>query len=490
MKAWMLAGIAGALALGGCVDRAAQEQAKRTETLVSDTTVAVTVEPVKVQNIAGTIELTGQVTASMESSVGAKVAGRLAAVYVRDGDPVVAGQAIAQQETTTLRDQAQQALAQVKAAQAALAQAETNARVGPQRSAAGVATAQAQLNSAKAQLSKARTGARTEEIRRAEANVRAAESGRDTAKREFDRVRGLYKEGAVSLQRLDQAQNAYALALAQYDAAVEALGLARNATRPEDLASAEEAVRQAEENLRNAKAQQSLDALFGQAVQQARANLEGANAQLRLANQALEDATLRAPFSGKVSGSPSQPGQFLAPGSPVARIVGSGNVYFEAEIPETSLEKLAIGTPVSIRIAALGGRLLSGRIAAIRPKGDEVGRVFYARVTFIDEPGELYSGMFGSATVEFGKVEGATVVPASAIVIQGDNHYVFLHSDGKAKRVKVVPGIRVNGLYQVEGLSENDQVIVQGANLVIDGSKVRVEKPGVVTAAQKSGEGA
>lgn len=490
MKAWMLAGIAGIIALGGCVDRAAQEQAKRTEDLVSDTTVAVTVEPVKVQDIAETVELSGQVTASMESSVGAKVAGRLVGIYVRDGDPVVVGQAIAQQETTTVRNQVQQAHAQVKAAQAALAQAETNARVGPLRSAAVVATAQAQLNSAKAQLSKARTGARTEEIRQAEANVRAAESGRDTAKREFERVRELYQAGAVSLQRLDQAQNAYALALAQYDAAVEALRLARNATRPEDLASAEEAVRQAEENLRNAKAQQSLDALFGQAVQQARANLEGANAQLRLANQALEDATIRAPFSGKVSGSPAQPGQFLAPGSPVARIVGSGSVYFEAEIPETSLGKLSIGTPVSIRIDALGGRLLSGRIAAIRPQGDEVGRVFYARVTFDDEPGELYSGMFGSATVEFGKVEGATVVPASAIVTQGENHYVYLHSGGKAKRVKVVPGIRVNGLFQVEGLSKNDQVIVRGANLVIDGSKVKVEKPGAVTAAQKSGEGA
>ena len=85
------------VSLSGCADRAAQESAKKTQELVTDTTTPVTVALSGSMDLEETLEVTGAFATSEQSTVGPAVAGRLVAVYVRDGDSIRIGQAIAQQ---------------------------------------------------------------------------------------------------------------------------------------------------------------------------------------------------------------------------------------------------------------------------------------------------------------------------------------------------------------------------------------------------------
>src|SRR5690606_30134934 len=142
----------------------------------------------------------------------------------------------------------------------------------------------------------------------AEAAVRAARSNMKTAKTDGDRPAILFREGATSQQDLDAAENTYQDALTQYEQAVQALNIANNAVRAEDIETARMAVAQAEEGVRSALANQKLDELLQDQVASARAQLDAARAQYRLANQALEDAKIRASFAGTVLGQPLQVG--------------------------------------------------------------------------------------------------------------------------------------------------------------------------------------
>src|SRR6185436_3695845 len=81
-----------ALASVGCVDRAKQQQAKKTQELVTDPVRPVTVESVRMRTVSESLNLTGEVTTSQDSQIGAKRSGRLTSVLVRDGDPVKSGQ--------------------------------------------------------------------------------------------------------------------------------------------------------------------------------------------------------------------------------------------------------------------------------------------------------------------------------------------------------------------------------------------------------------
>ena len=473
------------LALGGCVNRAAQKQAKETEALLQDKVLPVSVVPVSRTEFVDSIEVTGSVVAGTEASVGAKLPSKVVETLVADGDPVAAGQVLARLDDTNYRLALRQAEAQVQASQAQLRQALTNAAVGPSRSSAAVAAAEAQLRSAKAQLQKAEKGARDEERAQAANNVEAARSGMETARKELERRRRLFEQGAISRQLLDVAENQYQIALSQYENALQAQRIAQSAVRPEDLATAREAVRQAEENLRNAQAAKKLDALLGQQVEAAKSALAAAEAQVALQRQNIEDCVVRAPFAGKVAGRPVQPGTVVGSGTPIVRLVSSEGLYFEGEVPERSSSLIRDGMPVEVRFDALGGRPIQGRISAVNPSVSTVGRLLSVRVELPSGAQGIRAGMFARGTVRLRSVPGSIVIPFPAIVERGGRKVVFVVEDGKAKAVPVRI-LEVRGLdARVEDIPVGAQLVVKGQDTLDEGSPVRIE-----AASDESGAGA
>lgn len=463
------------LSASGCVNREAQQQAKRTEQLLSDPTLPVKVQPIRVTPLVERLEITGEVATAQDVRVAPKTPGKLAAVYVMDGDAVVAGQRLAMLDTASQQIQLRQASAQLTSAQAALSQAIANARHAPERSSAAVASAEAQLRSAKAQLDKARSGARPEEVRQAEAQARSAETAMDTARREMERQKELYEQGASSKQRYEQAVNAYEAAKAQYESARETLAIRRQQTREEDIRSAEESVRQAEASLKSAKASQELDVLLDDQVQAAQANLESARAQVNLVQQQIDDATVTSPISGRVVGIPAQPGQYVGGGESVARVVGTTGSYFEGEVPETQVGAIKVGSSVDVALDAAPGRAFRGRVAAISPRARDIGRLFSVRVQFDADPDAVKPGMFAKGQVELRKIAAAVVVPAIAVVTRAGKQYIFVVQDGTVRRTPVKLGIAEDGIVQVEGAPVGAQVVVSGQTDLDDGSKIRIE---------------
>ncbi len=461
--------------LTGCVDRAAQKLGKKTEELVTDTTVPVKVAAVTQQDLQDTFEVTGAIATSESSSVGPNVSGRLVAVYVKDGDPVKAGQAIAQQETEDATARLRQAQAGVSSALAALQQATNNAAVGPTKSDAGVKAALAQLAQAKAQYEKAKNGSRPEERAQAEWSVKRAKSDLDTAKSNLDRTKKLFADGAVAEVDVEAAQNRYDNALSAYNAAEQSLKIVLSATRPEDLAAAKESVAAAEEAVRTAKANQKLDPTLQEQVHAARANLQSAQEQVRLAQKAVSDATIRSPFNGRVSGRPVQAGTFVAPGSVIANIVGGTGSYFEANVPETKVTQVRPGAPVTVQVDALGNTNLQGEVIAINPQASTQGRLFTVRIAVHGAEGQLKPGMFARGQLLVGVHRGATVVPTQAVLKDGEDSYIFLAEGDKAKRVKVSLGLQTDGLTEVTGVPQGASIIVTGQATLVDGAKIKVE---------------
>lgn len=462
--------------LSGCVNREAQSQAQRTQAIIEDETVPVWVQPVQTQSLAEELDITGEITASDDTTVAAVVPGRLVAVLVSDGDVVASGQVIARQETLDAQMRVNQARAGVEAARASLNQARTDAQVSPLRTAAGVNAAEAQLAQTRAALAKARAGARQEERRQAEAALAAARAGMETAKANLDRMRALHREGAVALSVVEQSQSAYAGALAQFESALETVQITRNAARPEEIEQLEQAVRAAEEGVRSARAVQSLDVVLEDRVNMARAQLTSAEESLAMAEKAMRDATIRAPFAGRIAGRPMQVGSFAGPGSPVARLIGAQGMYFEAEVPEGVISRIEVGSQVEVTIGALDGRVLSGRVMAVNPQATAVARLFRVRISITGLADGIKSGMFARGRIELGAREDAAVIPVTAVLRDGEASYVFIQEGDKARRVPVRTGLESNGKIEVLDLPVGTPVIVRGQNLVVEGSTIRVEQ--------------
>ncbi|MBX3111846.1 MAG: efflux RND transporter periplasmic adaptor subunit [Fimbriimonadaceae bacterium] len=462
------------IALGGCVDRAAQKQAKETAKIVTDPTTFVSVEPAKQEDVPEYLSLTGQITTSEDVTVGAKNAGRIVAVYVKDGDQVSAGQAIAVQETADARARLSQAQAGVNSARANLEQAKIDRATAPTRTSAAVRASQSRVAQARQQLAKLLNGAREEDRRTAEIAVDRAKSDLELADKNLARQRNLYKEGAVALTDVETAENKQANAMAAYKSALEQLRLARDASRPEDVAAARESLRQAEEQLKSDQATKQSDPVYEQRVQAAQANYQSALDALTLARQALADMTLHAPVSGRISGRPLQPGTYAGPGTAVAHVVGSGGAYFDAQVPEVDVSKIKPGQQVDVTVTAAGSAVFAGTVRSLDPLASSVGRVFSARIELADPANSLKPGMYASGRLLLGIDAGAVTVPTAAVLTDGPDAHVFVLDGDKAKRVDVKLVRNIEARSVVTGLKAGDQVIVRGQSTLVDGAPVKV----------------
>ena len=465
-----------AFGVTGCVDRKGQTAARETSEIVNDPLKDVSVTPVKIEDIQELLQVNGEIVTSDDAQVSAQSSGKIRSVFVKEGDMVTKGQVVAMMDSDNLQQQVDQARASLANATASLAQATANARLTPARSTAVVRQAEAALRSAKSQLQKSLNGARPEERRQAQNNVDSAKSNLDTAKKNLERVRTLVKEGALPDSQLDTALNTFETSTSQYQNALQAQRLVQDQVRPEDIETAREAVRQAEQSLASAKSSKSLDIVLVDQVNGARAQVNSARAQLEVAQKNLSDSTIKSPFSGRVYGRPLQAGVVVGSGTPIARIVGGLGVYFEGQAPSDKVQRIQTGTPVAISVDAMPNNTFGGKVVAISPQGDSVGRLFSVRIQFDNLSTAVRPGMFATGAVVLSENKGAMMVSEGSIISRDGIKYVMVADGNKAKKVVVTTGIKKGSEVEVKGLSSGAQVISRGQGALVEGSKIRVSK--------------
>ncbi|MCO4882136.1 HlyD family secretion protein [Paraburkholderia caribensis] len=103
------------------------------------------------------------------------------------------------------------------------------------------------------------------------------------------------------------------------------------------------------------------------AIEQARAQLAAAEASARQAQLDTQDTVLKSPIDGRVGDRSVRVGQYAQPGSRFMTIVPVQDVYLVANFKETQIGMMRVGQPVTLRVDALPGAKLHGRIDSLSP---------------------------------------------------------------------------------------------------------------------------
>jgi HlyD family secretion protein len=191
----------------------------------------------------------------------------------------------------------------------------------------------------KAVVARLETGSRPEEVRQAQANVAAARAKLVDAQITFERTQNLYKEQAASKQALDDAEAGLNTDRADLKVAEEALALAVEGPRVED-------------------------------IEEARAMLKADEAQLALALEVLKDTEMYAPADGIIRNRISEPGDMASPQTPVFTLALNNPVWVRAYAPETALGKLAPGMAADVSTDSFPGKTYPGWIGFISPTAE------------------------------------------------------------------------------------------------------------------------
>ena len=235
------------------------------------------------------ITLQGQMQ-MQQTSIAAKVPGRIAKILVTEGDAVTVGQQLIEMDSP-----------------------EINAKINQAR--AGKQMAQSQLD-------KAENGARPQEIAQAKAAWQAHKAASDLAENTYQRVNRLYEEGLMARQKRDEAYAQYLATQDQTEAARLQYELAMEGARSEDKSAATAQVAQVD-------------------------------AQLEEALVAKEEANLKSPISGVVDNVIVNAGEVIGQGVPLLTLVNTNDQWVVLNVTETYLNQFAIGQRFMGTIPAL-----------------------------------------------------------------------------------------------------------------------------------------
>jgi Cu(I)/Ag(I) efflux system membrane fusion protein len=161
-------------------------------------------------------------------------------------------------------------------------------------------------------------------------------------------------------------------------------------------------------------------------------------------------------------------GQYVTEGAELYLLADLSTVWLMAQVYEYELERLAVGQPAEVEVAALPGRSFRGRIAFVEPVLDRETRSARVRIALPNPGGRLKPGMFADARLEI-PAAPALLVPRGAVVDTGTRRVVWVEirpNTFVARDVKT-GAASADRIAVLEGLEEGDRVVV-AANFFVD----------------------
>jgi RND family efflux transporter MFP subunit len=211
----------------------------------------------------------------------------------------------------------------------------------------------------------------------------------------------------------------------------------------------------------------------------ARSMLDDARARLSAAQKQLDATNVLAPYDGIVADRFVNPGDVVAPGSPLFTVVDPATMRLEAAVPADQLGAVRLGAPVRFGVTGYPGRTFEGRISSINPSADPQTRQVRLFVRIPNTGAQLVAGLFAEGRVASESRETLTV-PELAVDVRGLTPMVVRLKNGVTERLEVTLGARDDATERVEitaGLVAGDTVLVGAALGISPGTKLRVNAP-------------
>jgi len=203
------------------------------------------------------------------------------------------------------------------------------------------------------------------------------------------------------------------------------------------------------------------------------AKLAAARAALGEVEARLGQTTVVAPAAGIVATRSVALGQVVPTGTEMFRLIQDSRIEVDAQVPEADI--FSVKTGQTARVVDPTGTAQHGTVRLVAPKVDAKTRLGTVHIA-LPAGTAMRPGMF--ARVEIATdVKTALAVPLKALVWRESKAGVFkITADNIAELTEIEIGRKTSDLVEIAaGLSRGDRIVVDGAGLINDGDRVRVE---------------
>jgi RND family efflux transporter MFP subunit len=207
--------------------------------------------------------------------------------------------------------------------------------------------------------------------------------------------------------------------------------------------------------------------------------LDQAQAQLNQAEKQLEDASISAPFTGRIESRMISTGELINPGQPVARLVSAERVRIVTGIPERYTGEIMEETEVDIFLRALGVEAIKGNITYAGNVIDPETRTYAAEIE-IENPDRLVKpDMIADLQIKRTTLEGVVLLPRTAVLRNEEGASVFRSSQENGRKLAELVSVETaaaSGPFILirSGVEVGDEIVVAGMRTLSSGDELNV----------------
>jgi len=202
------------------------------------------------------------------------------------------------------------------------------------------------------------------------------------------------------------------------------------------------------------------------------------NAQYNYENAKIQLAKLKitAPFNGVIVDLPYYtPGVKVDAGQVMVKVMNYKKLYMEVNLPGKWLGKVKENQPVRVMNYTMPDDTLSGRISQVSPALDADTRSFKSTILVDNPDWKLRPGMFAKAEIIVARKDSAIVIPKDIILVKRRGKTVFIVEKGAAMERTISIGLEnPEEVEVVEGLKENERLVIKGFETLRHRSKVKI----------------
>ncbi len=175
------------------------------------------------------------------------------------------------------------------------------------------------------------------------------------------------------------------------------------------------------------------------------------------ARLAIANAVITAPFSGTITDANFLPGQVITAADTIAQIVDFSAVYFDTDVDEADIGKVAIGQKAEVSLNAYSDKTFTGTVTEITPqtKTLSTGATVVTVRVLLDNPNiNLIANLNGDATIITSEKTNVLTIPQDALK---DETTVLVKKDKAIITTPIQTGLQSDtNVEAVSGLTENE----------------------------------
>jgi len=235
-------------------------------------------------------------------------------------------------------------------------------------------------------------------------------------------------------------------------------------------------------------AQSELDAAEAR-LNRTSASIAIAKAQVLGAEVAMENMLIRAPFDGTVLTKNADVGEIVAPfaasassKAAVVTMADMSSLQVEADVSESNIERIKPNQDCEISLEAYPDLRYPGYVAKIVPTADRAKATVMVKIGFKNYDKKVLPEMRAKVlflnepvSAEMLNKKPKLVIPASALIQQENQYFVYKIINDKASQVKVSIGEKVGTYIEIlSGITDGEKVIDNPSKEIKDGTKIQI----------------